>query len=144
MAGTKEQLLSLEVGQNCSVFVRLGPPVSPLRMPPGQEGELVDVHGGHIGWMVPGTVKELKGRGFGNAPTRTYSFRAVVEDGDRKVLLSGRTSTVWGEANVKRMVDRDNPAARDAPRHAYNQKRNRYRRAERLVDAFDYEDTGEL
>jgi hypothetical protein len=144
MAGMKDSLLELEVGHNCAVWVRIGPPVGAVPMPEGQEGELVTLSGEHVGWMVPGTVKEIKGTGFGNAKTRVYAFRAVVEDGERRVLLSGRVSSVLGLANVKRMVDRDDPAARDAPRHAYSEKRNKYRRAARTVTTYDYEDTGEL
>jgi hypothetical protein len=123
-AALKERILSLEVGHNTAVWVRLGPPVGTITMPDGQEGELIGAYGEHIGWVVPGTVVERQGSGFGNATTRRYYFRAVVEDGERKVLVSGQVHSVIGLAYVKRLVDRADPKAKDAPRDNYS---GRYR-----------------
>lgn len=118
--GLRERLLSLEVGHNTAVWVRLGPPVGTIKMLEGQEGELIGAYGEHIGWVVPGTVVERVGTGFGNAPTRRYYFRAIVEDGERRVLVSGQVHSVIGLAYVKRLVDRPNPKAKDAPRDNYS------------------------
>lgn len=143
MSAMKEQLLALEVGQNCAVFIRLAGRYGGLTvLPEGEVAELVGLEGEHIAWAIPETFKRLEGRGFGGAPTTRYYFRAVIEEGDRKVLVAGHIGQYQTLANVKRLTDRPNPVARDAPRQNY--AKGKYKASARRRAGFDYEDSDEL
>ncbi len=152
MSYTKKQALDLAVGQNCAVLVRMaGRYGGATVLPEGQVGELLDPTDGetHIAWIIPESLKEQVGKGFGGATTRRYNFRAVIEDGDRKVLVSGSIGKYQTLANIKRIVDRPNPLAREAPREAYGHPQAKPVRDRRRADYYmhygiDYEDTEEL
>jgi len=148
MNPVKKQILDLAIGQNCAVLLRLaGRYGGATILPEGQVGELLDPTDGetHLAWIIPESLKEQVGKGFGGATTRRYHFRAVIEDEEsgRKVLVSGQIAKYQLLANIKRITDRRNPLDREAPREAYGHIQERRVRDRRRVDYYTFDDTDE-
>lgn len=113
------ELFGLRPGQNHHAYVRLNQPHGYSQLPAGVVGEITSWSGGRLGLIVPGTLRIVRGRGFGGVPTSRIHFRAVVQgflpkDFHKTALFYGTGSGDGMLVTLKRMVDRPDPAG-DAP-----------------------------
>lgn len=114
----RSALANLPVNGRSHGYLRLGSPYGSKTFDePGRVGEVTTWHGGHLGWVVPGSLRMAQMTAFNNGDYRRIFGRfilVVTENGGTEVerlfrFYGGGDGMV---ATIIRMRDRKNPLSR--------------------------------